>query len=54
MIEEDIYVAIDVTTCVEERNLPGGPAKAQVEEEIKKGYALLKQGSEAHCSKTMF
>ena len=41
LIEEDIYTAIDVKTCVEERNLPGGPAKAQVEAEIQKGYALL-------------
>ncbi len=41
LIEEDIYVAIDVTTCVEERNLPGGPASAQTKAAIEKGYALL-------------
>ncbi len=42
LIEEDIYVAIDVSTCVSERNIIGGPAKEQVEKEIKKGYELLK------------
>ena len=42
LIEEDIYVAIDVSTCVSERNIIGGPAKEQVREEIKKGYELLK------------
>ena len=42
LIEEDIYTAIDVGTCVNDRNILGGPAKKQVEAEIKKGYALLK------------
>ena len=42
LIEEDIYVAIDVSTCVSERNIIGGPAKEQVLKEIKKGYELLK------------
>ncbi len=42
LIEEDIYTAIDVSTCVSERNIIGGPAKEQVEKEIQKGYELLK------------
>ncbi len=42
LIEEDIYEAIDVSTCVAERNIPGGPAKEQVLAEIEKGKALLK------------
>ena len=41
LIEEDIYVAIDVSTCVAERNIPGGPAKEQVLSEIEKGKKLL-------------
>ncbi len=41
LIEEDIYTAIDVTTCVSQRNIPGGPAKEQVLAEIEKGKALL-------------
>ncbi len=42
LIEEDIYTAIDVKTCVDERKVSGGPAKEQVEREIKNGYELLK------------
>ena len=41
LIEEDIYEAIDVSTCVSERNIPGGPAKEQVLAEIEKGKKLL-------------
>lgn len=43
LIEEDIYAAIDVATCVAERKIIGGPAKEQVEREIEKGYELLKK-----------
>lgn len=43
LIEEDIYDAIDVATCVAERKVSGGPAKEQVEREIAKGYALLNE-----------
>lgn len=42
LIESDIYHAIDIVTCVEKRNIVGGPAKEQVEKEIKNGYAFLK------------
>lgn len=42
LIEEDIYTAIDVATCVAGRNIIGGPAKEQVKKEIEKGYAILK------------
>ena len=42
LIEEDIYNAIDVATCVAERNITGGPAKEQVQKEIDKGYEQLK------------
>lgn len=42
LIEEDIYNAIDVATCVAERNITGGPAKEQVQKEIEKGYEQLK------------
>ncbi len=42
LIEEDIYTAISVETCVSERKVIGGPAKEQVEAEIKRGYELIK------------
>ena len=42
LIEEDIYNAIDVATCVAERNITGGPAKEQVQKEIEMGYEQLK------------
>ena len=42
LIEEDIYTAISVETCVSERKVIGGPAKEQVEAEIERGYSLIK------------
>ncbi len=42
LIGEDIYDAISIKTCVDERNIIGGPAKEQVLKEIENGYALLK------------
>lgn len=42
LIEEDIYEAISVETCVNERKVIGGPAKEQVEIEIQNGYNLIK------------
>ena len=42
LIEEDIYQAISIKTCVDERNVIGGPAKEQVLEEIENGRKLLK------------
>lgn len=42
LIEEDIYTAIDVTTCVAERNIIGGPSQKQVMTEIEKGRLLIK------------
>lgn len=41
LIEKDIYTAIDIKTCVTERNIIGGPAENQVKEEIKNGYEML-------------
>ena len=41
LIEEDIYTAIDVTNCVKERNIIGGPAKSQVLLEIENGRKQL-------------
>lgn len=42
LIEEDIYTAIAIKTCVDERNVIGGPAKGQVLKEIENGRKLLK------------
>ena len=42
LIEEDIYQAISIKTCVDERNVIGGPAKEQVLKEIENGRKLLK------------
>ncbi len=42
LIEEDIYEAIAIKTCVDERNVIGGPARKQVLAEIKNGRDLLK------------
>lgn len=42
LIEEDIYTAIAIKTCVDERNVIGGPAKEQVLTEIENGRKLLK------------
>ena len=41
IIEEDIYEAIDLKTCVSGRNIIGGPAKEAVENSIKKGEEFL-------------
>ncbi|MBE7040160.1 MAG: argininosuccinate lyase [Ruminococcaceae bacterium] len=41
LIEEDIYRAISMETCVEGRNLIGGPAKARTKAEIEEGYKFL-------------
>ena len=42
LIGEDIYDAIAIKTCVDERNVIGGPARSQVIKEIKNGRELLK------------
>lgn len=42
LIKEDIYEAISIKTCVNERNVIGGPAKEQVIKEINSGYEILK------------
>lgn len=42
LIEEDVYQAIDVFTCVNERNTIGGPSKIQVEDVIAKRMEFLK------------
>ena len=41
LINEDIYEAIAIKTCVNERNVIGGPAREQVIKEIKNGRAIL-------------
>lgn len=41
LIKEDIYEAISIKTCVNERNVIGGPAKEQVIKEINSGYEIL-------------
>ena len=41
IIEEDIYEAIDLKTCVNDRNIIGGPAKEAVEYSMKKGEEFL-------------
>ena len=41
IIEEDIYEAIDLKTCVDGRNITGGPAKQAVLFSIEKGEEFL-------------
>jgi len=41
LIKEDIYEAISIKTCVDERNVIGGPAKNQVLAEIENGRKIL-------------
>ena len=41
LIKEDIYEAIAIKTCVDDRNVIGGPAKEQVLAEIAKGRLVL-------------
>ncbi|NCC81069.1 MAG: argininosuccinate lyase [Clostridia bacterium] len=41
MIEEDIYNAIDVRTCVERRDIKGGTGFKKTEEELKKAIEVL-------------
>ena len=41
VIEDDIYDAIDLKTCVEDRNIIGGPAKEAVMASIKKGEDFI-------------
>ncbi len=42
LINEDIYDAISIKTCVDGRNVIGGPAREQVLNEIKNGRKILK------------
>lgn len=42
LISDDIYEAIAIKTCVDGRNVIGGPASSQVLSEIKKGHKMLK------------
>jgi argininosuccinate lyase len=42
LIEEDFYDAIDLMRCVNDRNIPGGPAEEAVQKHIEQGRALLK------------
>jgi len=41
IIEDDVYKEISLETCVSMRNIPGGPAKAQVTEAIENGKSFL-------------
>jgi argininosuccinate lyase len=41
LIEEDIYQAIAIKTCVDDRNVIGGPARGQVMSEIANGRKIL-------------
>ncbi len=41
LIDTDIYEAIAIKTCVDERNVIGGPAREQVKKEIENGRKLL-------------
>ncbi|MBQ3225997.1 MAG: argininosuccinate lyase [Clostridia bacterium] len=41
LIEEDIYEAISMQTCVDGRDLIGGTATARVRKEVEAGYAFL-------------
>ncbi len=39
--EEDVYAAIDLLTCVSQRNIPGGPAPEAVKKQIAEALAKL-------------
>jgi argininosuccinate lyase len=41
---EDIYAAIDLKSCVEQRNVPGGPASVQVRSQIQNVREFLRDG----------
>ncbi|MGI6123598.1 MAG: argininosuccinate lyase [Acetivibrionales bacterium] len=41
LIENDVYTAINLTTCVNERKITGGPAKESVIEQIKIGKEYI-------------
>lgn len=43
IIEEDIFEAINLNTCVEKRNLPGGPAGEAVIQSIKAGMLQIEE-----------
>ena len=43
LIEEDIYDAISMRTCVDGRNLAGGTAPERVRKEVQAGAAYLKE-----------
>ena len=40
-IETDVYDAISLNTCINERKLPGGPAKESVTEQIRIGKDFI-------------
>lgn len=46
LFEDDIYQAIDLKTCVEQRNVIGGPAPKEVSRQIKKIEDFLKSYEE--------
>ena len=41
IIEDDIYEAISLETCVNERNIIGGPAAQAVQKAIDAGYVFI-------------
>ena len=41
LFDEDVYSAINLEKCVNDRLVPGGPSSASVDEQIKKAKALL-------------
>ena len=43
VFEEDVYPAIDLLTCVSQRNIPGGPAPEAVQVQIDNLKAFVKE-----------
>ncbi len=43
---DDIYDALDLRTCVNERSIPGGPAAAEVERQISKLKEFISERSD--------
>ncbi len=41
LIEADVYEAIDLKTCVNQRNIPGGPSYEAVLKTVEQGYVFL-------------
>ncbi|WP_366923215.1 argininosuccinate lyase [Metallumcola ferriviriculae] len=51
MFEEDIFQAIAISTCVERRNVPGGPAPVRVKEAVAQAKVVMETNSKEYNDK---